>query len=1003
MGHVDRVGSGHTGRVSPGPDRKPGAGFVGRGPELAAVGALLAAARQGRGGALLVTGEAGVGKTRLLAHACAVQASDFLVLSGACLPLSSLSVPLLPLRAAVRTVPPDQRPRVLTGSGQDDLGPAALQIDSWLDDRCERGPVVLVVDDLQWADQSTLDVLMCVLAGLPTRALAVLATVRRGEGEVPTGHRLRRWLADVRRLPGFAQLTVDPLDLTDTREQVEAVMGDVPHDSLVRQVFTRTRGNPYLNRLLVEELSATSVALESDLPEDLSSAVLRGWHRLSPPARELARTIAVGGQVAGGRALDHAVALALVEDREQALRECVDAGVLEPDGAGGYWFHHPLQAEALESTLDPSTRSRLHAAFAAAVESDLAAGPAVDGGDLTMLSVVADHHHRAGHDEAAYEWSLRAAESAANAGAGADQLRLLRRALDSSARLDGARGPAVSLWQQLRQAAEALGDHDEELSAVEALLAELDPSRDALDVAELLVRRQHLRFSTGRSFLDQDEMRAAVRASLAQPASWQHALAQAELAHAALWHDDPEAPVIAARALELARACGHPRALAHALAAGSMLAAFEDRNDEGRVLGRDGALAAARAGDGWAFVHATLWEANCTETGISSRWADLMELRRHELAALGVPQPYVAWLASNEAGARLHAGEWQTSARLLRTALGSKPGALVDVQTRLSGARMAAAQGRTREAEGHLARAEELFRETSSFLAFEFDAARAIVRLSSGDLRGAVAAALAGTVSDGVPPTMCEWLLPLAARALGDLAELARDSGADASSTVAEAERLFERFPHTISDVGAATPVYERQVAGLDALYRAEVARVRAEGDAARRWQEAAERLHALLPWDECYALWRWCEALFVLGPSHRDEAVTALRASHALALRLRAQPVLDQLEAVARSARVPLSVPAVGPGVVPGVGSSAVPVGRSRAAAVGLTAREQEILGHVVAGRTYGEIARALVLSEKTVSSHISNVLRKTGCANRVDLARWATRGTADPGEVGR
>ncbi|MET3175039.1 UNVERIFIED_ORG: DNA-binding CsgD family transcriptional regulator [Arthrobacter sp. UYCu721] len=57
-----------------------------------------------------------------------------------------------------------------------------------------------------------------------------------------------------------------------------------------------------------------------------------------------------------------------------------------------------------------------------------------------------------------------------------------------------------------------------------------------------------------------------------------------------------------------------------------------------------------------------------------------------------------------------------------------------------------------------------------------------------------------------------------------------------------------------------------------------------------------------------------------------------------------------------------------------------------------GLTPREQDILEHVMAGRTYGEIARGLMISEKTVSSHISNLLRKTGAANRVDLARLAS-----------
>jgi DNA-binding NarL/FixJ family response regulator len=107
---------------------------------------------------------------------------------------------------------------------------------------------------------------------------------------------------------------------------------------------------------------------------------------------------------------------------------------------------------------------------------------------------------------------------------------------------------------------------------------------------------------------------------------------------------------------------------------------------------------------------------------------------------------------------------------------------------------------------------------------------------------------------------------------------------------------------------------------------------------------------------------------------------VDALRVAHGLAEGLGAAPDLAQIEALARSARVPLGAPVLLPQP-----DSASPVG--------LTTREEEVLAHVVAGRTYGEIARALVVSEKTVSSHVSHLLAKTGTANRVDLARWATR----------
>ena len=968
----------HTGDVPPA-DPLSSDGFVGRSGELDELAAALASARAGHGRAVLVLGEAGVGKTRLAQQACAV-ARDFLVLTGACLPLSSMSVPLLPLRAAVGGLPAEQRPALRRAAGVE----AAEEFDRWLEDRCTQGPVALVVDDLQWADPATLDVLMWVLAGLTTRRLALLVTVRRGEAG--PGHPLQRWLADVRRLPGFVEMSLGPLDLEETRAQLTGVLGEVPHDTLVREVYSRTGGNSYLNRLLVQGLSPTASALGPSLPEDLSAAVLRAWHRLDTPARELARVLAVQGRVAGDGALDRVAALAGVTDLRSALRDCVDGNLLEADGRGGYWFHHPLQAEALAGSLGRLEREHLHAAFAGALEQDLASAVAgavsADESTLETLSLIADHHRQAGHAQESYAVGLRAAELAQDLGATTMQVRLLRRALEVSEQLDGnAPQPATALWERLRLAAESVGDFEEELHAVEALLSRLDEGQEPLAVAELLVRRQHLRFMTGRGFLDPAEMRRAVELAGHEPESWQHALALAELAHAALWQDDASSPQFATAALERARACGNPRALTYALTANAMLAVHEDRPDDGQRLGRDAVQAAVEARDGFAFVHATLWEANSVEGPISPEWIAMVGRRRAELADLGMPHPVMAWLACNEAFGQLHAGNLEACSQLLRMALGSTPGTLADVQTRLSAAWMAAIQGQTHEAEGHLARADELFAETSTFLAFEFDAVRAMVLLSGGHLRAALDAALTSAMNQGAPATMCEWLLPLAARALADLVQQERDTGSDPAGLLAELDALTARFPETLAEMGGMSRFYERQLAGLGAMYHAEVARARQAADEPFLWEQASNALHQLLPWEECYSLWRQAGSLLLASHGSRDDGVDALRRSYALARTLGAQPIIAELEALARGTHVRLADPV----------TSGPATGDARQ--VGLTARETEILGHIVAGRTYGEIARSLVVSEKTVSSHVSHLLSKTGCANRVDLARWATR----------
>jgi DNA-binding CsgD family transcriptional regulator len=952
-------------------------GFVGRGAEVEVVSELLHGAGRGRGGALLVSGDPGVGKTRLVQYACS-RAPGVLTLIGACLPLSSLSVPLLPLRSAVRALPAKDRPALDTAGG---TAQAADRFDDWLESECAMHPVTLVLDDLQWADPATLDVAMWVLSSLTTRRLAVLMTLRRGE--VGAGHPLQHWLADVRRLPGFAELNLGPLDLEETRDQLTAVLGDVPHDGLVREVYGRTGGNAYLNRLLVAGLPANATTVgDHALPNDLAAAVLRRWHELSPAARELARVIAVGARVARGRDLGYAAELAGVDDPAPLLRECFDAEVLDAQPLDGYWFHHPLQAEALESSLPAAERRSLHAAFASLLEVDLDHGSP----DLATTMLVAEHHHRAGDAAAAFHWALRAADIAAAAEAHPEVVRLLRRALQLFWRVTAETVSATELWHRLMAAAARVGDFEVELEATDGLLETDDV--DQLTRTEFLVRRQHLRFVTGRGFFDRDELERAVQLSSVDPDSWQHAFALAESAHTALWADDPAGPGIAAHALTRARASGSPRALSYALTANAMHAVITEDMNKARTWGAEAVACAARAHDGLAFGHATLWEANSLGSNVDPRWGASVAARRAEGIRLGLAHPYLAWLAVGEASGELRRGNWPGCVALLRSALGSTPGALVDMSARLLAAQLAVLQGRVGEAEGHLARAEEIFTGPSTYLNLEFDAVRAMVRLAAGDPRGCVDAALVGASTAGITPTMAEWLLPLATRGLADLAQQRRDVRAEVQPLLAEVDALERRFPHTIQDAGG-DEAYYRQLAGLDALYAAERARARLSPSRADAWQATAELLGDVLPWEECYARWRLAESLFDAGTSRRGEAVEALRRSHALARQLQALPDLEQVVNLARSARVPLGEPVVRP----------VPAEVGSTSGVHLTEREEEVLAHVLAGRTYGEIARALVVSEKTVSSHISHLLAKTGAANRVDLARWGGhRRTLEP-----
>jgi DNA-binding CsgD family transcriptional regulator/tetratricopeptide (TPR) repeat protein len=944
--------------------------LVGRAGEIDAVVGLIQGAAVGEAGALLVSGEAGVGKTVLVREASAHVGEVADVLWAPCLPLTSLAVPFLPLTSALRAWAAGRQvpAPVLGGAGEE--GPAGL--DGWLDEQCRHRPVVLVVDDLQWADQSSLDVLMYVLAGLAGRRLAVVTTVRAGEEGPP----LRRWLADVRRFPGVGELTLGRLDRVATGEQLAGLLGRPPHQSLVDDVYARTQGNAYLTSLIVREVLPDARSLPAGLPTDLREAATRAWRSLSAPARQLTRLIAVAGRPQRADQLDEvAAAVGVGGDVVPLLREAVDGAVLEVGDDGTYWFVHPLLAEVLEHGLLPEERATLHSAFAAALE--LAVN--VDEMGVERVVDLADHHHRAGHHEEAYRWAMSGADAAARAGGATETLRLLRRALDLWPQIPEPGLSRVDLLQRIRRAAEQAGEQEEELAAIDDLLTLVDRDRQPLLAAELLVRRMDLRLSTGREFAALDDVREAVRISAAYPDSAEHAVAVAELAHAEMWHGEPDGPRHAQEAVRLARTCGSAKALAYALTADVMRRIIADEGG-GLAEGEEAQTAAAQVRDFWAYVHATLWAGNALDHWATRSVIELKRRSREEMTSLGAPHAYVSWLSADEALGLLQLGDWRGCAERLRVALGSTPGPMGDASARLTAALLSCWQGRQIEAEAHLARAEELFAEQSGFLAFEFDAVRAELAVAAGDTERAFNAAVTGVSFKGELPTLVERLIPLAARAAADQAQMLRDRGRDPSPAVARLHDLQRSYPTIVSDEGFRGPVFQIQMEAMQAWYEAELRRGHLDPAAATAWQRAGRACaDAELAWDEAYVWWRAAEAL-TKDRTARDAAAAALRRAHELAVDLQAAPLLAAVEGLAQSARISLVA----------IDDSPLP---ETTALPGLTAREREILAHIVAGRTYGEIARELVISEKTVSVHVSHLLRKTGASGRVELAQLARR----------
>jgi DNA-binding CsgD family transcriptional regulator len=744
---------------------------------------------------------------------------------------------------------------------------------------------------------------------------------------------------------------------------------------LVDAVFARTRGNAYLTTLLARGLPPDATSLPAGLPTALREAVANAWHGLSSPARELTRLLAVAGRPQPADQLAVVARITGVGGEIVALlREAADGGVVDVDTDGRYWFTHPLLAEVLEEGLLPEERRARHAAFAALLDP----GSAEDV-DVERAAALADHHYQAGNTDQAYRWALIGADAAGAMGGLTEMVRLLRRALDLHAEVPDAAGTRFELLQNLRTACERAGDPVEELAAIDEMLALVEREQQPLLATELMVRRMLLREETGRDFASLADATEAVQVSARHPGSAEHALAVAVLASAEVWHAMPSSRARAEEAVDLATACASTKALTYALTARVMAQFGVAGGGSGLADAERAQAAAAQVHDYWAFTYATMHAHDTTECVPSRRVVEYLRRSREHLTSLGAPHLYIAKLSALEAHGLLTLGEWRACVERLRVVLGSTPGPAPDTQARLASARLACWQGRWSEAQAHLTRAEELFAELPRNRGYAFAAVRAELALATGDTRRAMAVALAGVEADGfLLPIEVERLIPLAARAAADEVQTLRDRGEDLAAAIARLLDLKRRYPAVVAEEQVG-PMYAAQVCAMQTLYEAELLRGQLDTGAAEAWMSAAHACaDAELRWDEAYAQWRAAQNLLA-DRSTRDEAVTALRRAHELAVDLEAAPLQADVEALARSGAVALDTASQLPAT-----ATLLP---------GLTPREREVLAHAVAGRTYRQIAREMQISEKTVSVHMSNLFRKTRTSNRIELAQLVRR----------
>ncbi|MGH3433392.1 MAG: ATP-binding protein, partial [Thermocrispum sp.] len=473
-----------------------GVPLVGRRAELALLRAALERADGGAAGSVLLSGDAGVGKTRLItelrSHA---EGRAALVLSGGCIDIAEDSLPYLPfadalqplassadaaVQAMLRAHPALRRllPQQEDGPGESsgaveremrrgafsaqDLGQLQLfeAVLGALADLSRERLVVLVIEDLHWADSSTRDLVSFLLARLREQRLLIVGSYRADD--VHRTHPLRRLLAQLTRLPVVQRVDLSPLGEADALRFVGEVADGPLAASLVAGIVERAEGNPFF----MEELTASCLECEG-VPSALADVLLSRVERLSPTAQQIVRTASAAERGASHLALAEVMSLAEAE-LDTGLREAVQHNVLVINHGQYYAFRHALLREAVYEDLLPGERARTHAAYAkrlvgrtGAKQARLLAYHSLESNDLpTALSAsvaAADEAEARGAPASALrsvEQALRLWDSVPpeQRPEGLDELRLL----DMAAGLAGRSGEVDRAISYARSMAEAL-------------------------------------------------------------------------------------------------------------------------------------------------------------------------------------------------------------------------------------------------------------------------------------------------------------------------------------------------------------------------------------------------------------------------------------------------------------------------------------------------------------------------------------------------------------------
>jgi DNA-binding CsgD family transcriptional regulator/tetratricopeptide (TPR) repeat protein len=989
--------------------------FVGREGELSRlVGVLGGDARL-----VLVTGDAGVGKTRLVGEGMARAAAGGMVIArGECLPVAG-TLPLLPVASALGELAGLDGGRLweaalgaAPGFVRAEVGRLVPQLgagggpgvdargEGWQRERLFSGVaqllgavvagaaagVGLVVEDVHWADSETLDFLTFLSRAGQPGAVRVVVTCR--SDEAPVAAPVAGWLAQARGVAAVEEITLGPLSRPEVAGQAAALAGGPVPPGVVDELFARAEGNPFFTEQLVTAALAGGAAggglrIPAGLPGRLAGLLAARAGRCAGEARAVLDVLAVAGRPLGEDLLGHITGLE-AEVVRRGLRELAAARLLADDTApgGGNRPRHALLAEAVAEGLLPGERVALHERTARALD-------AAGGGALA--AEVAGHWQAAGRPAEELPARVAAAGAAERVFGFAEAATHWQRAIELCPAVPGAVSAAgvdvPNLYLRGAQALEISGDTERAGDLAEEAYRRFSDHPDPVTAAAIHWRAGHFR-AIDAPDAGLPLIREALRLFEAAPPSADQAEAWYDYAHMLFDRQPTESLTALNQAMEIANAA-HATSLiplfmstlaVHMFLRGQIAEGFAIL-DRGRAMaessGAGAALPRLAVIDSDARLKTGKFE-SATEVALRGLDAAWQTGRQTSFSA--------AFLAANAAEALIARGHTGEAAVLIDPLTAGPPDRdhwfIHQSRAELDMLRgdMGAATTRQQQISDCIGPAPsvEWAREAG-----QRAAELALWAERPGDALDEVRRALP-LFKNSDMTIFCGRLLAVGMRACADLAEQARARRrAPAAQDAVAAAGGLASWSDQMGGAPFADHPFVATIPAERATWDAERTRLAgasdpaAWGGAAKAWQDLS------CPYRAGYAWWRQAQAQLDAGqPS--AAAAAALQAAAAAADGH--QPLLAQVAKLAGRARIPLLPPGAA------VTAQAPPLAQARVP-YGLTGRELAVLRLLAAGRSNAQIGAELFISRRTAGVHVTNILRKLGVSGRVRAAAVAER----------